>query len=606
MAELKRLHPVWPSWAAAAGLVLLFMGERLFVGASTGRVVCGVIAGSALAAAVAARVLGLTRAAPEARPVQARLAIATGALALSALAYAGTLLIDANAEEGARWTATLWAISLVSWSVGAAPLLLLETTIAPVAFNEHYEQARVEHAWRRGLSFGLFIPVLFLANFLVERHDQRAELALGSQLQPSEQTRAAVRDLTKDVRVLLFYPRRNLVAERLERYFEPLLELSPHLTVERVDQALAREEAKKARVSGNGFVAVYRGELAEKIGVATEPRAARRALRRFDADFLKKLLKTTVAAKTAYFVSGHDERSHTAGGSEDPRPRTTFLAKQLENMQYDVQPLGLAQGLQSEVPDDAGLVFIMGPTRKLLPDEQESLRNYVLSGGRLFVALDANMDVRLETLLEGTGLTFHPESLADESNHVTLTRTKVDRTVIPTNGFIRHATTDLLARNRRTAVLLNGTGYLERADDPEAERPFESKITVESLPSAFVDQNGNYEQDPDEPSTARPVIAAVTTTSTTGEEGRMVVWSDVDAVADELIQQVQGNVLLLRDTVFWLQKEDDPVVTIDADEDVKIVHRREEDVAVFYGTTFGVPLLVLGLGWLAQRRRRTS
>jgi len=44
---------------------------------------------------------------------------------------------------------------------------------------------------------------------------------------------------------------------------------------------------------------------------------------------------------------------------------------------------------------------------------------------------------------------------------------------------------------------------------------------------------------------------------------------------------------------------------VDSSEDIKIIHRKEEDVAVFYGTTFGVPLLVLGLGWLAQRRRRS-
>ena len=84
----------------------------------------------------------------------------------------------------------------------------------------------------------------------------------------------------------------------------------------------------------------------------------------------------------------------------------------------------------------------------------------------------------------------------------------------------------------------------------------------------------------------------------------MVVLSDVDALADELVTQVQGNLVLLRDVFLWLQKEDDPVVTVDADDDVKIVHRREEDVMVFYGTTFGVPLLVLGLGWFVQRRRR--
>jgi hypothetical protein len=46
------------------------------------------------------------------------------------------------------------------------------------------------------------------------------------------------------------------------------------------------------------------------------------------------------------------------------------------------------------------------------------------------------------------------------------------------------------------------------------------------------------------------------------------------------------------------------VVTVDDDEDVKIVHRKDEDLAVFYGTTFGIPGLVLLLGFIVRRRRR--
>jgi len=606
MAELKRLHPVWPTWIAVAGLALLFIGERLFDGASGARVTVALVAGAALVAALIARIAERASAEGDAKWVKTRLAAGHALLVVAALGYGVTVWVDPTASEPMdRLHASAWALCLVALSVGAAPLILLETTIAPVAFNPTYEARRVEHAWRRGLAFGLLVPVLFLANFVVERHDLKADLALGSVTHPSDQTLKAVRDLTEDVRVILFYPKRNEVARKLERYFEPLRAASPHFTVDRLDQALARDLAKTAKVSDNGYVVVMRGDVFERIRVGTSERSAQSAMRRFDSDFLKRLLQTTVSGKVAYFTTGHEERAFQRPDDDDPRSAVTFLADQLEAMQYEIEPLGLAQGLQSGVPDDADLVFVLGPERPLLPEELESLRTSLLSGGRIFVALDARTDVDVSALLAGTGLSFDPTTLADEQNHVTLTRSKADRSIIPTNGYKRHPSTETLARNRNIATLFRGAASIER--DPKAvEDPFEAEITIESLPTTFADANGNYARDDGEPKKARGLMAAVATTSTTTEdEGRMVILTDVDAIADELVQQVQGNIVMLRDVVLWLQKSDDPVVTVDSSEDIKIIHRKEEDVAVFYGTTFGVPLLVLGLGWLAQRRRRS-
>jgi hypothetical protein len=606
MAKLKRLHPAWPSWAALVALAVLFVSERLFVGTSTTRLAVGALAGVALLAATVVRWIEQARATGEGRRVRTRLAVATTLLLSSAVAYAATLFVgEASDDHAARWVATGWAVTLIALSLGAFPLLWLEAAVAPVAFNDGYELRRVDHAWRRGWSFGLLVPVLFLINFLAERHDQKIDLALGNVASPSEQTLTAVRETTKDVRVLLFYPRRNEVAQKLERYFEPLVDASPHLTVERVDQAIARDAAEQAKISTNGYVVLMRGDTVEKVRVPEDARSARNALRRFDTDFLKRLLRTTSSDKVAYFTTGHEERAFERADREDPRAPVTFLTRQLENMQYDVRPLGLAEGLQTRVPDDAGIVFVMGPDRELLPAEQASLRSALDRGGRLLVALDAGSEVQLETLLEGTGLAFDPTTLADEQNHVTLTRTRADRTILPTNVYRRHDSLRALARNRNVATLFFGAGSLSESDVPD-DSPIRSAVTIESLPTSFVDRDGDLELDDDETTGSRPLVAAVTRTSTTGEEGRMVVISDVDAVADELVQQVQGNVVLLREIFLWLQKEEDPVVTVDTTEDVKIVHRREEDVMVFYGTTFGVPILVLGLGWLVQRRRWMS
>ena len=43
---------------------------------------------------------------------------------------------------------------------------------------------------------------------------------------------------------------------------------------------------------------------------------------------------------------------------------------------------------------------------------------------------------------------------------------------------------------------------------------------------------------------------------------------------------------------------------VKAEEDVRILHTKEEDVVWFYTTIFGMPLLILGIGVVYNRLRR--
>ena len=90
------------------------------------------------------------------------------------------------------------------------------------------------------------------------------------------------------------------------------------------------------------------------------------------------------------------------------------------------------------------------------------------------------------------------------------------------------------------------------------------------------------------------------------DEARVFVLADADAVGDELMKLVEGNNYLFRDIVIWLAKDEAPVTPVVTEEDVKIVHKKEDDSLIFYGTTFGLPALVMLAGVVANRRRRRS
>ncbi|HEX2881342.1 MAG TPA: hypothetical protein VHO25_17560, partial [Polyangiaceae bacterium] len=56
----------------------------------------------------------------------------------------------------------------------------------------------------------------------------------------------------------------------------------------------------------------------------------------------------------------------------------------------------------------------------------------------------------------------------------------------------------------------------------------------------------------------------------------------------------------------WLGGEESFTGEVNTEEDVRIEHSQQKDLAWFYGTIFGVPGLVLAGGLIVSRRSRQS
>lgn len=606
-----RIHPIWPTWLTVAALVFAFFGERVYAGGDTVRTALAVLAAAGLAVAVVVRLNALLAATADQRPVLRVLAFSTVGVAAALALYALIpLAFSGEGTSAERVRAVLWAIWPIVLAASLLPLLAVEAAVAPVAFNERYEQARVRSAALRALALGLFTAVLFLGNFLASRHDTKWELSAGHSAVAGEDTRRAIRDLSKPVKVVLFFPRGNEVAESMERYLEPLKKLSPKLTVERVDHALAGSVAKDVEVTENGWVALVHDGVSEKIRLGTSAKTARSSLRRFDQSFVKALVKVTTSKQIAYYTTGHHERAFETADKEDKRPPAKEVKRRLTDWQYTVRPLGVADGLASKLPDDAGIVFVMGPERPFLEAEVQTLLDALGRGARIFLTLEGERDpADLAALLGPLGLAFDPTILANERTNVRLTRTEADHTLIYSTKASSHEAVTTMTRNAgQLAVAFSGAGALA-LDDTKKLPDVKAELVITALDDTFRDSNRNLKHDPGEPKERFGLAAVVTRTSTTGkrdDEGRLFVLADADAMGDDLLQLSPGNVYLLRDAVLWLRRNPEPFMPTTSEEDVRIVYDKEKDALVFYGTTFGVPLLVLFLGYLGNRRRRRS
>lgn len=96
--------------------------------------------------------------------------------------------------------------------------------------------------------------------------------------------------------------------------------------------------------------------------------------------------------------------------------------------------------------------------------------------------------------------------------------------------------------------------------------------------------------------------AADSAKAAASEQLRAIVVADADMAADGLLYR--GNQLFLADGLRWLAGEEQTAGRIESEKDIPITHRKDEDAIWFYGGSFAVPAVVLGIGLSVSRRRK--
>lgn len=594
------------------GLVLVYVGERI-VGVGTQRAVISGLGVALVLAALALRALRL-RAGGDRRSVELALLGFAGGAAVSVLLYfvqsdafaklTGSAL-EQSAPKLAGALAALWPAVLVA---ALLPTFLIELSYAAMAKAPRVELGRIGEAAFSGLGLASAIVFAFALVYVATERDAKWDLSYFRTAKPGEASRNLVRSLEEPVQVSLFFPPANDVAEQVVDYFDDLRRESPKLEVARYDHALDVAKAKELGVSTNGVVVVSKGARREQLMIGQELEKARGQLRGLDQDIQKRLLMVARAKKTIYFTTGHGERSEDKLSPTDERATLRLLRAALKARNYDLRPLGLAEGLANEVPKDAAAVAVIGPTEPFLEGEVASLSAYLGRGGRLLLALDPETGRDFKALLQPLGLTFQPTTLANDVSHARKSFQVSDRAIIVTTSFSSHPSVTSSGRMGFPMVFM-GAGALDRL----AQHPAEVSIdfAVRAAASTWDDQNGNFNHDPPgESRKAWSVVAAVTRRAKDAkkpeEEGRAVVLADSDALGDELITVARGNEIFAVDTLKWLLGDEALLGATSAETDVPIQRSRKQDLVWFYSSIFVAPLAVVLAGYLASRRRRRA
>ncbi len=622
--------PRWVVPVYVAGFVLVYLGQRALTALESAS---SALTWLGVALAVAAT---LVRVHPRYRGRGAQRTIELTMLLLSvgglvALGLYGLTTEAGQARFGLESERALGALT-IAWIalvlLSLAPLVFAEIARVPMRRAEQPEGRRVLAAAVSGAVLASAAVYGSLLVFAADGVDLQVDYSYFKTSRPSESTRKVAASLEEDVQVTAFFPDVNEVRNEVSSYLAELSRGVPKLKVATLDRLLEPQKAKDLRATQDGVIVVSKGTTHRSLHVGTDMKTARPKLKTLDRDFQDLLLQVARTRRTAYLTVGHGELNEAKGAAVNEGRDAQGIRQLLQRQNYSVKDLGLNQGLGREVPEDAALVLVLGPTRPFAPEELASLEQYAQRGGKLFIALDPDLPgdegqidsaasaQSLAALAGVVGLDFSQTVLANERHHVRRRFNESDRVMLVTSSFSSHATVSTLSRGApRSAVVFSGSGSLEKQGTAPADLKVDFAVRAPS--GTFGDVDGDFAKGADEVSKGYNLAAAVSRKLSAevaagaganeepgADEMRAFVLADVDAVSDLFLVKAPNNPLLFLDPVRWLGGEESFAGEVNVEEDVRIEHTKQGDQLWFYGTIFGAPALVLGVGLVLGRSSR--
>jgi len=396
------------------------------------------------------------------------------------------------------------------------------------------------------LSTLLGIAILAMLAFLSVRYNVKWDWSEQKVHTLTSQSLNLLEGLDREVQIRAFFSELDAppVRDLLERYAYA----SDRVDLDFVDpnvqpgviEELGIDEEKLAR----GLIRISIGEESLDLADVSE------------SGITNSLLKLTRAGgKKVYFVEGHNERP-IDGEAGEGKEGLSRAAESLRNETYEVEKLLLAS--LGEIPDDADVVVLVGPTRPFLDHEHGALERYLERGGSLLVLLDPRANTDLYDDLRGWGIAFGEDVIVDQ------TLALFGRASSPFAG--RYATEHPITAELRDPALFHVARSVEVLD--EASGDFE--VIVYTGENSWAERDldtwrttGRAEYGSDDLPGPVPIAAAgeIDLSANGGPEGaaleasespaRIVVFGDSDFATNEFLDQFLNRDLFLN-SVNWL------------------------------------------------------
>jgi len=242
----------------------------------------------------------------------------------------------------------------------------------------------------------LVLAILVLLNYFLSRHNFRLDFTEAKLHSLSDQSIQVLKNLKKDVQIKGFFRDGNYGRSKLEDLLKNYGYYSKKIKYEFIDPDKNPGLVKAYGITQDGTTILEASGKENRITTSTEE------------DLTNALIKATrERKKVIYFLEGHGE--HSIEQTEDIG---YSLAKdELQKLGYEAKKLTLA--LSETFPQDCALLVIPGPQKDLLPNELETIKNYIDRGGRVFFMADPEVAPGLAPYLSGFGVKLENDVVVD-------------------------------------------------------------------------------------------------------------------------------------------------------------------------------------------------
>jgi len=525
------------------------------------------------------------------------------------IGWLGTLLVFASV--GIRFLRPEWAQyqQYAAWAGLAMVLVYVASEWREVLTLLQSRSGRYGSMSAIGLM--AFLGILVAVNYLASRQNKRWDLTANQVYSLSDQTVKILKDLDAPVTFTVFD--RELALDGYRKQMEAYTYQSSKVSAEYIDPEKNPLRARAAEITALGTVLIQYKDRTERVSSMQEQAVANALVKAITGETRK-----------VYFTQGHGEKDHVS----TDRTGYSAIAQALSTDNYGVEKVVLAQ--TREVPADATVLVVAGPSTDFLQPEIEAVARYLAKGGKLLALIDppagtSSTTPLLDGLLQSWGFALGMNIVVDASGIGQLLGT--DASVPVVANYPPHPITEnfqLMTAFPLARSVVAGDAATSGGRTPEVFAQTGAQSWAETDLAAITSGGGRVELNEDKGDRPGPISLAAAVSAPATEapappppaegaapaenkptpQSRVVVIGDSDFASNGILG-VQGNRDFFQNTVNWLAQQEGLIAIRPREpEDRRITMTAEAQNMVFWLSIFGIPGFIFALGLLNWRGRR--
>ncbi len=473
------------------------------------------------------------------------------------------------------------------------------------------------------MGFMFLLPILVGINYIAVMRNYNFDLSAKGKFSLSLISKSIIKNLDKDIEIIGFYPRpleadgpgSSLALSRirpdLEIFLDQYQAASPRIKSKFVNADVELDKLSDFGQMSNGNILVRskREIQSNNSSLYNEEKISIKEISDLE-DLERKLTSAIINVSTpkrkVYFTSSNGER-YGAAFSNLNNERISQFTNSINYLNCQINELGYAEGWPKEIPDDADLVAIIGPTTKLNEKAQEAIQKYVLEkNGKLFISAEPKGNEDFSWLLQKAGIRYQTTMLTQQSEkpHFILAK-----------KVLTHPITELISK-KEIGLVYPFSGYLETYSDANNPFKFSSQFFLESGEDNFPDANGSGKLLPNTTKgNFKLAVSLQTLAKTTNEklednkqsknEGRLVFFTGTSWLTDQFISYNLNRNLALA-SISWMFQEKIINEIPKRTEDVKTINLTDnQKIMVWFIGIFLYPGIIIAAGsyYVISRRK---